>query len=178
MFCAQLPDDLSSGCGNVSENSGHAGLAYEAIDDRLGKSIWISRKRLVQNDCGHLPMTRRGVFSVRAQGTATVRATRVACRRQALKPTNVPESDALQIWQTHFTRFEDVAESIRAGIAPFGGIRHGANTRAIENDKGDSTEGVHIKTAGSVTPQIGTLLDTLSYIISSTEASVAKLCRS
>src|SRR5260370_589171 len=134
MFFAQLLNDLSAACRNVSENSRHLRLLDKLIDDRLWKAIGIGRKRALQDDAGHLPVTSGRVLAVRLQRAFAITTARLFDGRHTAQRTNVTQSQALQIWQMKLARFADVAERIRAGIAPRSSIRHLTYTCAVEHD--------------------------------------------
>ena len=140
VLCAQFFDDLRARSGNVAEDSRNAGLADEASDEGGGKSIRVRGKRMLENYSSHLPVARRRVFSVRAQSATSVRTSRITCRRHALKRADVSQTKALQVWQTHFARLENMPKRVRAGVAPLRRIRHRTDAGAIKNDQGDSVE--------------------------------------
>ncbi len=134
MLFAELLDDLSSGCGNVTENAGNRGLLNEAIDHRRRKSIRVRRKGMLQNDACHFPVTRGRVFTIGSQRATAIRPSQLVQWRQRLQRTNVAESITLQIRKPHGARLENVTESIGAGITPIRGVRHCSNACAIQND--------------------------------------------
>src|SRR5437660_2313647 len=112
MFFAQLLNDLSAACRNVAENSRHLRLLDELIDDRLWKAVGIGRKRALQNDAGHLPVTGSRVLAVRLQRAFAITTARIFDRRHTAQRPNITEPQPLQIWQTKLPRFTDVTERI------------------------------------------------------------------
>ena len=61
---AKLFDYFGARSGHIAEHAGNASLGYTLVHDRGGKSVWISRKCLLQNDAGHFPVARRRIFAV------------------------------------------------------------------------------------------------------------------
>src|SRR5437899_11287780 len=110
MFFAQLLNDLSAACRNVAEDSRHLRPLDKLIDDRLRKTLRIGRKRALQNDAGHLPVTGSRVFAVRLQCAFTITTARIFDRRHTAQRTNITEPEALQIWQLKLPRFTDVTD--------------------------------------------------------------------
>src|SRR5947208_2046963 len=134
MLFAQLLNNFSAAGRNVTENSGHTSFSDEFTNDRLGKTMRISRKGALENNASHFPVTGCRVLTIRFQSALAVAATRAVYGRHARQGTNISESQGLQIRQVQLPRFTDVPQRVRAGISPFGSIRHRANAGAVQND--------------------------------------------
>src|ERR1043165_3408407 len=110
VFVAELLDDFGAARRNVAEHARHMRSLNEVVDERLRKSIRIRGKRALENDPGHLPMTRCRIFAVRAERALAVGAARVGNRRNTGERPNVSQPEALQIRQIQLSRFADMAK--------------------------------------------------------------------
>ena len=140
MFFAELFDDLRAARRNVGKHAGNIGFCRKFVNDRLWKTVWKSRKSLFQNDSRHFPMPGRRVFAVRFQSAFAVASDRIFDGRKIFERANIAESELLQIRQIDFARFQNISQSIRTRIAPFGRIGHRADSRAVQNHQNDSSE--------------------------------------
>src|SRR5207249_7739346 len=109
---AKLFDDLRSACRNIAEHAGHLRATDEVLNHWLRKTVRVSRKRALENDTGHLPMSCRRIFAVRFQRALAVGPARIGNRRNSGEWTNVSQPEALQIRQIQLPRFTDVAKRI------------------------------------------------------------------
>ena len=96
---AELLDDLGAARGMIAENAGHRRLRNKFIDNAWRKTVWKGRKRLLQNDPGHLPVAGGRVLAVRLERAFSKAADGFADSRDAGERTNIPESQPLKIRQ-------------------------------------------------------------------------------
>jgi hypothetical protein len=78
-------------------------------------------------------MAGSGVLSVRFQRAFTIRARRGFDRREVGQRPDIAQAELLQVRKMDFPGFEYISKRVGPGITPFGGIRHLADTRAVEH---------------------------------------------
>src|SRR5262245_41305040 len=112
MFFTQLFDDFSATRGNVSQDPRHTGFRDELVDERLRKTVWVSREGPLKNDSGHLPVPSGRIFPVRFQRALAIAAARIIRCRPARPRADIAQTETLQVRQAQLARFTNVAKSI------------------------------------------------------------------
>ena len=141
---AELVDDHRARRGLVAEHAA-AGLAREIVEEFRRESVWEDRKRAIEHDAHHLPVTRDGILAGRSFGHAADGSRKAGIG--ALTGGRAERGDAAETkraqgrqGQRHGAR--DVAERVAAFVAVRRGIRQRADSDAVEdNDDGSGGRG-------------------------------------
>src|SRR5215468_12304176 len=98
-------------------------------------------------DASHLPVARSRVLARRGEGASAEGGDRRGRGRHSCQGLDVAEAEAFEVRDLQAAEAGDVAKGIAAGVAILGGVRHFADSNAIENDPDYSAKHDHSNVA-------------------------------
>ena len=115
--------------------------ALEFLHHLGRKSVRVQRKRLVEVNADHLPVPGGRVFAGRGQRAASVRAGGSSAGAIPASGLMLPSPSRARFGSFRPRMPRDIAQRVAAGqVAVGSGVRHCADSYAIENDPDDSAK--------------------------------------
>ena len=135
---AEFGDDLGARGRLVAERAA-SDAAFELVHDFAREAVRIQGEGLIEDDSRHFPMAGGRVLAGRRQRAAAESARGSIGGRNAGDRPDVANPQAREIRQMKPANARDIAERVRSGGIEVGdGIRHGADSHAIQDDPNDS----------------------------------------
>jgi hypothetical protein len=145
VFFAQFLDDLSPRRRLVA-NGLAPYLSLKRIDDFRWESLLVHRKRLVQPNSRHFPMTRGGVFPRRFCRAFSIGGEWLFHCGQMRERRNVPQAQLHQVWQAQGARLRNVAERTSPYVSVLIRIGQLANADAVQHHPNHAIKPRHGRT--------------------------------
>src|SRR5262249_55498002 len=107
---------------------------FELLDHVRGEPVRVCGKALLNYQAAHFPVTRRRVFPVGPGRSLAKRPGGPADRGKWQRP-DIAEPNFSQIWHLELAMGQDVAQGISVGVSIFVGVRHFADTYAVQHNQ-------------------------------------------